>query len=150
MTTRCESKEKVKIKMATVSVVKDARYVLTNIAGNNNKFWNIKLYSDGSCETHWGRVGEEGQRKSFKSYSEWQFDSKCREKEGKGYRPQKTLANSAESGNLPGEPLARVATEQIITSTAETQALVRHLARVKVHRIQETTTTLFTEARALS
>lgn len=133
--------------MATVSVVKEARYVLTNIAGNNNKFWNIKLFSDNSCETHWGRVGEDGQRKSFPSYNEWQFDAKCREKEGKGYRPQKTLANTAGNSNLQGETLAKVAAEQIITSSPETQALVQYLARVNVHRILEATTMTYDESR---
>lgn len=133
--------------MATVSVVKEARYVLTNIAGNNNKFWNIKLLADGSCETHWGRVGEDGQRKSFPHYNEWQFDAKCREKEGKGYRPQKTLANTASSSNLQGETLAKVAAEQIITSSPETQALVQYLARVNVHRILEATTMTYDESR---
>ena len=62
--------------------------MLTNIEGNNNKFWSIKLLSDGSCETHWGRVGEDGQRKVFPSYSEYQLDAKCREKEGKSFLPK--------------------------------------------------------------
>ncbi|MCX6368765.1 MAG: WGR domain-containing protein [Armatimonadetes bacterium] len=133
--------------MATISVVKEARYVLTNIEGNNNKFWNIKLLSDGSCETHWGRVGEDGQRKVFPSYSEYQLDAKCREKEGKGYRPQKTLANTAGNSNLQGETLAKVAAEQIVTSSPETQALVQYLARVNVHRILEATTMTYDESQ---
>ena len=133
--------------MATVSVVKEARYVLTNIEGNNNKFWSIKLLSDGSCETHWGRVGEDGQRKIFPSYSEYQLDAKCREKEGKGYRPQKTLANTAGNSNLQGETLAKVAAEQIVTSSPETQALVQYLARVNVHRILEATTMTYDESQ---
>jgi hypothetical protein len=150
MPTRRESKEKVKRKMATVNVMKNARHLLTNIAEDNNKRWNIKLHSDGYSKTNQGQVREEGQQKLITSYSEGQFDFKYREKEKKGYRPQKIPANSAESGNLQGEPLARVATEQIITSSVETQALVQYLTRVNVHRILETTTTLFTEARALS
>ncbi len=133
--------------MATISVVKEARYVLTNIAGNNNKFWNIKLFSDSSCETHWGRVGEDGQRKTSSNLSEWQFDSKCREKEGKGYRPQKTLANTARNNHLQGEPLAKVAREQITASSPETQALVEYLAHVNVHRILEATTMSYDESR---
>ena len=45
--------------MATL--VKEARYILTNIENNNNKFWNVLLFDDGTCETQWGRVGEDGQ-----------------------------------------------------------------------------------------
>ena len=75
-----------------MAVVKEARYILTNIENNNNKFWNITLFDDGSCETRWGRVGEDGQRKVFSGYTEAQFDSKCREKQAKGYQAARTLA----------------------------------------------------------
>jgi len=133
----------------TNGTVKEARYVLTNIASNNNKFWNIRLFADGSCETHWGRVGEDGQRKSFAAWTEGQFDAKCREKEGKGYRPQKTLANT--SGHaakaMANEKLAEIATTQIRTDSAETLALVTYLARVNVHRILQATTLQYDESR---
>lgn len=131
--------------MATV--VKEGRYVLTNVASNNNKFWNIALYTDNTCETHWGRVGEDGQRKKFASYSEVQFDSKCREKESKGYRAQQTLANTAGNASLKGEALAKIASEQIVTSSPETLKLVQYLARVNVHRILEATTMSYDESQ---
>jgi poly [ADP-ribose] polymerase len=133
---------------STHSVVKEARYVLTNITSNNNKFWNIRLYSDGSCETHWGRVGEDGQRKQFASYTESTFDAKCREKASKGYQPQKTLANTATANESMGkEKLAEVAAAQIQTDSVETLKLVTYLARVNVHRILEATTLQYDEAR---
>jgi poly [ADP-ribose] polymerase len=138
--------------MSTVTanaVTKEARYVLTNIASNNNKFWNIRLFADGSCETHWGRVGEDGQRKTFSAYTETMFDAKCREKEGKGYRPQKTLANTAgHSGKaMANEKLADIAASQIQTDSPETLALVTYLARVNVHRILQATTLSYDESR---
>jgi poly [ADP-ribose] polymerase len=130
------------------TVVKEARYVLTNLDNNNNKFWNIRLFADGSCETHWGRVGEDGQRKSFPNAGEGFFDSKCREKAGKGYRPQKTLANTAETAkSMAGEQLAKVAAEQIVTNSPETLKLVTYLARVNVHRILEATTLAYDESK---
>ena len=127
-------------------VVKEGRFVLTNLAGNNNKFWNIRLYSDGTCETHWGRVGENGQRKIFPAYSEIAFDSKCREKERSGYRPQKTLGNGAGSV-ATNDRLAEAAAEQIETGCPETLKLVTYLARVNVHRILEATTLHYDTSR---
>lgn len=136
--------------MATAStatgVVKEARYVLTNIASNNNKFWNIRLFGDGACETHWGRVGEDGQRKMATGWSEYHFDAKCREKASKGYKPQKTLGNTG-GASLGSEKLAEVATTQIETNSPETMALVTYLARINVHRILQTTTMQFDETQ---
>ncbi|MBC8141177.1 MAG: WGR domain-containing protein [Armatimonadetes bacterium] len=132
----------------TTATTKEARYVLTNIENNNNKFWNIRLFADGSCETHWGRVGEDGQRKNAPSYSEAQFDTKCREKEAKGYRLQKTLANTGGSGKAAeGSRLATVAADQIVCDSPETTTLVKYLARVNVHRILESTTLAYDETR---
>jgi poly [ADP-ribose] polymerase len=126
-------------------VVKEARYVLTNLSANNNKFWNIRLYSDGSCETHWGRVGESGQRKTATSFSETAFDAKCREKQGKGYQAQKTIGNAASGNSMASEKLAEVAAKQIQTDSEETLKLVTYLARVNVHRILEATTLQYDE-----
>lgn len=132
----------------TTTVVKEARYVLTNLTSNNNKFWNIRLFSDGVCETHWGRVGEDGQRKSISGVGEGLFDAKCREKAGKGYRPQKTLANTAETAKgMAGEQLEKVATDQIATNSPETLKLVSYLAKVNVHRILEATTLAYDESK---
>jgi poly [ADP-ribose] polymerase len=137
--------------MATATgatVVREARYVLTDISNNNNKFWNIRLFLDGSCETHWGRVGEEGQRKAFGAAGEGYFESKCREKSGKGYKPQRTLANTAESGrSMAGEQLAKIAAAQIVTNAPETLKLVNYLAKINVHRILEATTLSYDESR---
>ena len=132
-----------------MTVAREARFVLTNLESNNNKFWNIRLLTDGSCETHWGRVGEDGQRKQFPNSSEVFFESKCREKSGKGYRPAKTLANSAPDAAKTNDAdrLAQIAAEQIATNSPETLKLVAHLARLNVHRILEATTLQYDESR---
>ena len=121
-------------------VVREARYVLTNIASNNNKFWNIRLYADGSAETHWGRVGEAGQRKLIPVFSEAAFDSKCREKVSGGYKPQKTVGGHFGTIHAANDALAHTATAQIDTNSPETLALVAYLASVNIHRILESTT----------
>ena len=121
-------------------VTKEARYILTSIENNNNKFWSIRLFSDGTCETHWGRVGEDGQRKKAPGGSEAFFQSKCREKETKGYKAQRTLNNDAGGATVEAGKLAEVAQSQIETNSPETLALVTYLARVNVHAILQTTT----------
>ena len=135
--------------VTAVSVAREARFVLTNLASNNNKFWNIRLLADGSCETHWGRVGEEGQRKLTSGGSEAFFESKCREKTSKGYRATKTLVNTAPDTAKAknADRLAEIAAEQIITNSPETLKLVAHLARLNVHRILEATTLQYDESK---
>lgn len=130
--------------MATV--VKEARYILTNIENNNNKFWNISLYDDGCCETRWGRVGETGQSKAFPGAGEHLFDSKRREKENRGYREARTLGN-APNANIETHRLADVAVRQIDTNSPETMDLVGYLARVNVHSILQSTTLQFDTSR---
>lgn len=132
---------------AGASVVKEARYVLANIAANNNKFWNIRLFGDSSCETHWGRVGEDGQKKWAATFSEPSFDSKCREKENKGYKLQKTLNNSIGGGNTNNDKLAEAAVSQIGANSPETLKLVAYLARVNIHRILQATTMEYDTSR---
>jgi poly [ADP-ribose] polymerase 2/3/4 len=131
--------------MATL--VKDARYILTNIENNNNKFWNALLFDDGTCETQWGRVGEDGQTKRFPGAGENFFNSKCREKQGKGYQPQKTLNNSAAAKSVESSRLADVAAEQIETNSPETLTLVSYLAKINVHRILEATSLHYDTSR---
>lgn len=121
------------------ALVKEARFILANIENNNNKFWNALLFDDGTVETQWGRVGEDGQRKRFPYVGENYFDSKCREKQGKGYQAQKTLNNGVGAKSLEAEKLADVAAEQIETNSPETLSLVSYLARINVHRILEAT-----------
>ena len=131
---------------SSASVVKEARYVLTNIAGNNNKFWNIRLFGDNSCETHWGRVGEDGQKKWAAAFSEYSFDAKCREKENKGYKLQRTLNNGIGSATN-NDKLAEAAVTQIGTNSPETLKLVSYFARVNVHRILQATTMQYDTSR---
>ena len=126
---------------------KEARYIYTDIGNNNNKFWNILLFEDGACETKWGRVGEQGQSKRFDSYSEVQFESKCREKQGKGYRPQKTVGNPASALSIQSENLAELAKNQIQSNSPETLALVGWLAKINIHNILQSTSLQYDESR---
>jgi poly [ADP-ribose] polymerase 2/3/4 len=118
------------------AIVREARFILSDVECNSNKFWHIALYDDHTCVTHWGRVGEGGAQKEFpfssRPEAESFFTRKQREKEGKGYCPQRTL----ESGvGVQSMRLAQLALEQIQTDCPETQRLIAKLSRANVHNI---------------
>jgi poly [ADP-ribose] polymerase len=130
------------------NVVREARFIKSDVENNNNKFWYITEFDDCTCVVQFGRVGGDGANKTHNFSSQGQaarfFDSKCREKQGdrKGYRPLQVL-NGA-TGNAPAaiarKKLEKVATEQIVTNSPETQALVRYLTQANVHNILAATT----------
>ena len=131
---------------ASPRIAREARFILTNLSHNNNKFWNIRLFPDSDCEVHWGRVGEAGQRRLKAGVGEAWFDARCQEKEAKGYQRARTLVGEG-ADPLQGEALARAATEQIVTDSDTTRALVARLARANVHRILAATTLTYDESQ---
>jgi poly [ADP-ribose] polymerase len=48
--------------MATL--VREEKYIKSDLRNNNNKFWYIEVYDDGSVVTKYGRVGDKGQQRS--------------------------------------------------------------------------------------
>ncbi|MFA7219030.1 MAG: WGR domain-containing protein [Synergistaceae bacterium] len=124
--------------MATL--IKEAKYILSNIGNNNNKFWYIELYDDGSTITRNGRVGASGQihNKSHGSrYSaESFFDSKCAEKEGKGYRPLNVIGVQGDSRMVrPISNLNEIARKQIKTNNTLVGQLINYFTQVNAHNI---------------
>lgn len=128
------------------NIVKEAKYIMTNIGNNNNKFWNIVMYDDDSVATVWGRVGEGGSTttKPFSSTyaAEKFYEGKCSEKSGKGYQPLQTVEASGSVGTKvsSNQHLEEVATRQIETTSPETVALVRYLTQANIHNILSSTT----------
>src|SRR5689334_14780961 len=121
------------------NVVQEDRYIMSDIVANNNKFWNIIRHGDHSVITQWGRVGEDGQSKTFAHSSQYEaekfYGSKCREKEKKAYVKQKTLSNTANHKveSLQSHSLAEVAKKQIQTNNPLVLKLVDYLSKVNVH-----------------
>jgi poly [ADP-ribose] polymerase len=139
--------------MATA--VKTDRYIKTDVNANNNKFWHITLFDDGTVETHWGRVGDTGQKKILYRGSQYGaecfFENKCGEKTGKGYRQQQTLeANGKTEVKVnPNQNLAEVARQQLKTSCQVTMDLVAVLAKENVHHILSSTTMSYDATKGL-
>jgi poly [ADP-ribose] polymerase len=117
--------------------VKKARYILSDVVTNHNKFWQITLYQDGRCLVEWGRVGDRGQSK-MQTGGEYFFAAKCREKEKKGYELQRTLdaAIGRQNTALDAARLKQIAATEIAADPT-TKALVDRLVEANVHNIME-------------
>jgi poly [ADP-ribose] polymerase len=129
-------------------ILREAKYIKSDVGKNNNKFWYITEKSDASCTVHFGRVGDKGQTKTHPFKSQTQatlfFDKKCREKEGdrKGYHKLQVIdgAKGVSADVVNKQNLEKVATAQIASDCPQTQALVRYLSKVNVHNILSATT----------
>jgi poly [ADP-ribose] polymerase len=134
------------------ATVREAKYIYADVAGNNNKFWNIQELSDNSCSIQWGRVGSSGQTqlKSFASpvHASSFFESKCRQKESKGYQRLKVLNGSGVVITpAPSREVAAIAAKQIETDSPQTFELVKRLADANVHNILSSTQLVYDTSR---
>lgn len=81
------------------------KFQLTNLDGNNNKWWMVELWPNNTYTTTWGRVGVENPQSTTKYGDEWAVESKIREKLAKGYvevqlhKPSVVVASTV-AGNI--------------------------------------------------
>ena len=134
------------------ATLREARYIYADVAGNNNKFWNIQELSNSSCSIQWGRVGSSGQTqvKSFPSPVRASnfFESKCRQKESKGYQRLKVISGSGVVITpAPNREVAAIAAKQIETDSPQTLELVKRLAAANVHNILSSTQLVYDTSR---
>ena len=130
--------------MATI--VREEKYIKSDVGNNNNKFWTGILYSDNSVETKWGRVGDVGQSKMFPGAGASFLDKKCREKESarNGEIPYRKLnviggaqpvASTTRIVSASTSQLADVAKKQIQTNNPIVNDLITYLAKKNVHNL---------------
>ncbi len=132
-----------------MKIIEELRFILTEIGCNQNKFWNVALFDNDDVVTEWGRVGYTGQSKTFAGVGRAFLQSKIREKEGKGYRPQQVLNGSKPAGVQAGSAseLAALAKNQIVTNNPLVDQLIARLARANVHHILQSTTMQYDASR---
>lgn len=123
-----------------MAIIKEAKYILSNIENNNNKFWYIELHDDASTITKNGRVGAGGavhpKHHSSMSGAERFFEDKCREKERKGYTPLNVIGTVGEQTVQPvSSNLQNIAQKQIKTNDSLVQKLIAYFTRVNAHNI---------------
>lgn len=138
--------------MATL--IRERRFIKSDVANNNNKFWYIKQYDDNSVVTENGRVGDSAQvhPKSFdsKETADKFFDGKIREKTGdrKGYTELKVVIGAVtESKTVANGSLTDIALKQINTNNSVTEKLIRYLSQKNIHNIVSATTIEYDESK---
>lgn len=133
------------------NILRHEMYVKSNVADNNNKFWEIKLMDDFSVHVKNGRVGSSGQVQPVKNFSnkesaELFFDKKIKEKasDRKGYVRFKGLLDSGitESSTVTvnSSNLEDIAVKEIESSSSETVNLIKYLSKRNIHNITSATT----------
>jgi poly [ADP-ribose] polymerase len=120
-------------------------YVKSNVADNNNKFWEFKILPDFSVEVRNGRVGGSGQNQKPKDFgSEEQAndfaEKKIREKLKKGYVKAKVMLGESAKVEAPSGSLTNIALDQIGSTSSETAALIKRLAKQNIHNIVSNST----------
>jgi len=109
--------------------------IKTDADENNNKFWEAIVNDDGRVDCRWGRVGANGQSKSFNGGQTY-LDKKMREKAKKGYREAKVVTGSSSTTTTVADSTLRnIAKKQIEHSSPETAKLIEYLVKVNAHQI---------------
>jgi len=135
------------------TIVREAKYIKSDVAKNNNKFWYITEFDDASIETHWGRVGDDGQRKIKPFGSQGGassfFDKKCGEKERSGrngeiaYRPLNVIGSentpTITTKTVTSSRIKEIAKKQIKTNNPTVTKLIEYLSKVNAHNITSAT-----------
>lgn len=132
-----------------MSIVESVKMIMSNVDGNNNKFWLASVDDEGNFSVTNGRVGGSGQTQPVKragsvSAALAMLNSKVREKERKGYTrfvdAGPTPVQSAASKNKA--TLAEIASEQIRTTSEKSliAALLKKMADANIHSILTSTT----------
>lgn len=116
-------------------ILEQRMFVLTDAVANNNKFWEATLYENHDVFCRWGRVGADGQSKTFPGIGKHGMESKIREKTGKGYREIAVIGKASAGAAVANTHVHTVATNEIAGSNPTLQSLVKRLAEANRHQI---------------
>ena len=125
-------------------IIESAVLTLTNISGNNNKFWKYAILDTNDVVFEWGRIGYSGDsmKKSFSSLDKAQSAAhiKMRSKESKGYVKQEVIETGKAISVSPNATLESVAVSQISNNSTVVEELIKKLAKLNIHEILASTT----------
>jgi poly [ADP-ribose] polymerase len=117
----------------TTNIVDSVMLVCTDARNNNHKFWEGKLFDNGDVLCRWGRVGADGQSKTFPGAGGHFLKSKTAEKQRGGYREVSVL-NSPKSQVV--EATSHAVKSQIVTSGDPLlESLIDRLVKENRHEI---------------
>jgi len=136
-------------------VVRCEMLVMTNVDGNNNKFWKVEQHDDHSVQVTNGRVGSSGQLQPLKSFPNEAkasafVEKKIREKISGGYQPFQGIPTEAGKASKSRMALEMAASEQIRSrDTAQVKDLISRLVKANVHSILSSTDLKYDEDTGL-
>ena len=137
------------------NVVEEIRLILVEAVSNNNKWWTGRLFDNGDVITLWGRVGYDGDSKTFPGAGADFLRKKEREKAKKGYSPLKTVGGpasptAAQVKDVGNHELRQIAKSQLLkTSNPTLDRLIDRLVQANVHRITSSTQITFNSSTGL-
>lgn len=132
--------------MATI--VREEKYIKSDVNNNNNKWWTIQLFDNGDVKTLWGRVGDTGQSKMFPGVGVGFLEKKCREKESARndeipYRKLNVISGSSmvtmTTKTVTDAAIKEIAKKQIKTNNPIVSKLIERLAKVNAYQITQAT-----------
>lgn len=112
---------------------------------NSYKYWEAKLYDDGTWSAEWGRVGCENPDSGTWNESDKTLDSVVRSKMKKGYTEQKTIGEGVTAQQNGGttvknSDLHTIARSQLLkTSSPVLDRLIKRFVDANVHKITSST-----------
>ena len=136
-------------------VVRCEMLVMTNVDGNNNKFWKVEQYDDHSVQVTNGRVGSSGQLQPLKSFPNEVkaaafVEKKIREKTSGGYQTFQGIQTEAGKSSKSRMALEMAASEQIRSrDAAQVSNLISRLIKANVHSILSSTDLKYDEDTGL-
>jgi len=129
------------------NLVRHEMYVKSNVAGNNNKFWEIKIFDDFAAHVRNGRVGGKGQDQKPKQFDSAEeadafAEKKIKEKisKRKGYVKFKGILGESAKVEAPQGSLTDIALKEIDSSSTEASKLIKYLSKKNIHNITSATT----------
>lgn len=125
-----------------MSLKDSAMLIFTDAVENNNKFYEVILHDDNSVVARWGRVGVEGQSKTYYG-GQSEFNDIIRKKTAKGYvRTQIVSLNNVSKTGQDKMALAEAAKRDMVKVDAKQDKsasvlikLVERLAEMNRHQI---------------
>lgn len=128
-----------------MGVLRSVMLVMTNVDGNNNKYWRAEIFDDNSFNVTNGRVGGNGQKQPVKHFGSYEaadrtLESKMKAKLKKGYTHFDGITDSGNAksgGGAEKVTLEQVAMDQIRTKSdpAIIGDLVKMLVQKNIHSI---------------
>ena len=118
---------------------KQAMLIFTDAKENNNKFYEIILQDNGTVDVRWGRVGADGQKKSY-SGGEYEYNRIINSKIAKGYVQSKTVQVATQSqGTTSKAALEAIAQRDLISENSKgdktLSQLIQRLTDINRHQI---------------